>query len=306
MGAAENFHHRPPTCPPPCPASCQPPASSANLPCSPCPPCWLPAAVAAGAATAARVAAAPTPSPLVVSGVVSVGAAVGAASVSLLDASGQALGTATAHPVDGSYRITLSTSSPPLPLFLQAQGTDAGGRPVLLHSLVPSLGSTGATAHITPLTQAVAALALGQDPQAAFAKPQEAALPSTTALLTPAADFLKTLLKSPLADVKISDATKLDLLSDSGFATPKSAADLLLESTRVQVEPQSGRLQPEQQIPGQPSTRSRSEPGRRAAPSCSRAAPAHPPPPSPAARRSPVRRPPCWAWRAAWMALPAR
>ncbi len=204
---------------------------------------WISACGGGGGGDSGSGGGSPTPMPLVLSGVVTVGAAVGAASVSLLDASGQTLGTATAHPVDGSYRITLSTSSPPLPLFLQAQGTDAGGRPVLLHSLVPSLSSTGATAHITPLTQAVAALALGADPQAAFAKPADAALPSTTALLTPAADFLKTLLKSPLADVKISDATKLDLLSDSGFATPKSAADLLLESTRVQVEPQSGRLQ---------------------------------------------------------------
>lgn len=182
------------------------------------------------------------PSASVLSGVVSVGAPVGGATVTVVDAKGTAMGTATSSAADGSYRLTLSGTSPSLPLFIQARGLDANGLPVLLHSLVPVVGATQ-TAHITPLTQAQAALALGGDPRAAFAAPADAGLGTASGLLTGASDFLKVLLKTALTDVKIADASKLDLLADSGFATAKSSADLLLESTRIGLDGSGLKLQ---------------------------------------------------------------
>ncbi len=187
-----------------------------------------PAAPAPGAST-------PAPSATVLQGVASVGAPLGGAKITVVDAKGTAVGSATAHPTDGSYTLTLNTATPTLPLLLQARGRDAGGQWVLLHTvLTAASGST--TAHITPLTQAHAALVLGGDPQAAFAKPADSTLPSATpALSTAAADFLKTLIKTPLGDLKIT-AASLDLIASSGFATAKSPADLLLEALRIGLD----------------------------------------------------------------------
>ncbi|MBH9552576.1 hypothetical protein [Inhella gelatinilytica] len=188
-------------------------------------------------------ASAPPPTPPILSGVVSVGAPVGGATVSVVDAKGVALGKVTANAVDGSYRLTLPAASPALPLLLQAQGVDAAGLPVLFHTLVPTAANSATTTvHLTPLTQAVTALALGDDPAPSFAKAADAGLVDAGKRVADAATFLKSLLKSPLTDVKITDASKLDLISDAGFATSKSSADLLLESTRVWIDRESGKL----------------------------------------------------------------
>ncbi len=188
-----------------------------------------------GAATPSPGASTPAPSAAVLRGVASVGAPLGGALVAVVDAKGTAVGSATAHPTDGSYSLTLSTATPTLPLLLQARGRDAAGQWVMLHTVLTEL-SASTTAHITPLTQAHAALVLGADPHAAFLKPADSALPTaTTALSTAASDFLKTVIKTPLGDLKIT-ATALDLLSNSGFATAKSPADLLLEALRVGLD----------------------------------------------------------------------
>lgn len=185
----------------------------------------------------------PTATPPVLTGVVSVGAPVGGASISVVDAKGTALGSASANAVDGSYRLTLSAASPSLPLLLQARGVDAAGLPVLLHTLVPAAANDASTtAHLTPLTQALSALVLGADPQPAFAKPADAKLTEAAALLTGGATFLKALIKTPLTDAKIAGIDKFDVLSDSGFATAKSGPDLLLETLRLQIDPASGKL----------------------------------------------------------------
>jgi hypothetical protein len=179
----------------------------------------------------------PPSSPAVVRGVASVGAPLGGATVRVVDAKGTALGSATTHPTDGSYSLTLSSATPTLPLMLQARARDAAGQWVLLHTVLTeaTAGST-VTAHITPLTQAHAALLLGGNPHAAFVQPAEGPLASlTSAQSLAASDFLKTLLKTPLADLKLT-ASSLNLISDSGFATPKSGADLLLEAVRVQLD----------------------------------------------------------------------
>lgn len=184
----------------------------------------------------------PPPSPAQLEGVVSVGAPLANARVQVADAQGNLLGSTTAQASDGRYRLTLSKTDPALPLLVQAQGEDAGGRWQLLHSLVSSAanGSTS-TVHVTPLTQASAALALGSEPRLLFAKANDGTLAATTAAVAQGADaLLKTVLKTPLADLKLGDS--LHLQTDAGFASSKSAADLLLEALRIQIEPAEGSL----------------------------------------------------------------
>jgi len=181
--------------------------------------------------------------PPTLSGVVSVGVPLGGAQVTVVDAKGTALGSASSNAGDGRYSLKLSAASPSLPLMLQARGIDSAGLPVLLHALVPSAANDASTtAHLTPLSQAVSALALGADPQVAFAKPAEAKLGDSAALLGGAGSFLKTLIKTAASDAKITSLEAVDLLTDNRLATPKSAADLMLASLRLQVDGPSGKL----------------------------------------------------------------
>lgn len=178
----------------------------------------------------------PAASPKQLVGVVSVGAPLGNASIAVIDARGTAVGSGSSHAVDGSYRITLSEAAPALPLLLQARGQDASGRWLLLHALLPALPATENRQHLTPLSQAIAALALGGDPLTSFRTPASSPLATTpAATVTAASDFLKTLLKTSLADLKL--ATSLDLQADPAFATAKSGPDLLLEAVRIDIAP---------------------------------------------------------------------
>lgn len=170
-------------------------------------------------------------------GVAATGAPLVNAAVSVVDGQGRAVGTATTHPADGSYSLTLSTTSPAAPLFIQARGMDATGAMQVLHSAVPTV-SSAMVAHVTPLTNAVVALSLGTEPAPVFAAAassgsQLAQLASTA----PAASaFLKTLVKTQVSDLKFADATALDLLADATFAANKGAHDLLIESVRVDLD----------------------------------------------------------------------
>ncbi|WP_374433984.1 hypothetical protein [Inhella sp.] len=176
-------------------------------------------------------------------GVVSVGVPLGGAQISVVDAKGTALGSTSSNAGDGRYTLKLSAASPSLPLMLQARGIDSAGLPVLLHALVPAAANDASTTvHLTPLSQAVSALALGAAPQAAFAKPAEAKLTDTAPLISGAGTFLKTLIKTAASDAKITSLDAFDLLTDSRLATPKSAADLMLAGLRLQVDGASGKL----------------------------------------------------------------
>ena len=171
----------------------------------------------------------------VLSGVAAVGAPLGGATITVIDSKGTALGTTTAHAADGSYSLKLSTKNISGAVLVQAKGLDATGTPVLLHSVVATPAVT-MTANITPLSDAVLALALGTEPGPVFAKAadQQSVL-AGLAQLTAASDFLKVLIKTPLADVKISDSKTLDLLNASGFAANKNSQDLLLDLLRVSL-----------------------------------------------------------------------
>jgi len=176
-------------------------------------------------------------SPPTLTGVAAVGAPLVGAKISVVDAKGTVVGSATSHGVDGSFSLTLTTSKPTSPLLLQARGIDASGTPQVLHGVVPTVAATN-VALITPLSDAIVALALGTNPRTVFAAAAQssAALANLSAATTTAAsDFVKTLVKTQLTDLKITDLTKLNLLSDASFTANKSANDLLIESLRVAV-----------------------------------------------------------------------
>ncbi|MBI3347847.1 MAG: hypothetical protein HY020_11650 [Burkholderiales bacterium] len=166
-------------------------------------------------------------------GVAATGAPLVNAQVSVVDGQGKAVGTATTHAADGSYSLTLNVNNPAAPLFIQVRGMDAAGSMQVLHSTVPTI-SAAMVGHVTPLTNAVVALALGTEPAPVFTAAASSASQLTQmATATPAAgDFLKTLVKTQISDLKI---TTLDLLADAGFAANKGAHDLLIESVRIDL-----------------------------------------------------------------------
>jgi hypothetical protein len=184
---------------------------------------------AAGAAVpAAPVASAPEPIVVRLSGVAALGAPMSDALVRVVDATGQLVGSTTTHPADGSYALTLKPSL--APLMVQASGTDATGQPLVLHSAVSAVAAAS-FANLTPLTEAIVALALGSDPKAVFAgaATTPAALAALSSL-TASSDLVKSLVKTNLSDAKVGDAKKLDLLGDPAFRANKTGVDLALET----------------------------------------------------------------------------
>ena len=174
--------------------------------------------------------------PLVLSGVAASGAPLGSASVTVLDASGTQVGAGSTHPTDGSYRITLSNQSPKAPLLVEVRGLSAQGDMVLLHSAVPKTAA-GMVANVSPLSEALLAMTLGDLPAAVFkdVTGHSAAVSLIGTQLSAAADFLKTLIKANIGDAKITDATALDLLGDASFTASKGPQDLLIEALRVDL-----------------------------------------------------------------------
>lgn len=169
-------------------------------------------------------------------GVAATGAPLVNAAVSVVDGQGKSVGTATTHAADGSYSLTLNTTSPAAPLFIQVRGMDATGAMQVLHSTVPTV-SASMVAHVTPLTNAIVALSLGTEPAPVFAAAASSGSQLTQlASAAPAAgSFFKTLVKTQVSDLKFADATALDLLADATFAANKGAHDLLIESVRVDL-----------------------------------------------------------------------
>ncbi|HEY8876984.1 MAG TPA: hypothetical protein VIN03_05425 [Roseateles sp.] len=178
----------------------------------------------------------PPATPPTLRGVAATGAPLVNAQVSVVDGQGKAVGTATTHAADGSYSLTLSTTSPAAPLFIQARGMDAAGGMQVLHSTVPVI-SAAMVGHVTPLTNAIVALSLGTEPAPVFAAASTSAsqLTQMATAAPAAATFLKTLVKTQISDLKITDATAFDPLADAGFAANKSAHDLLIESVRIDL-----------------------------------------------------------------------
>ncbi|MDC8772179.1 Ig-like domain-containing protein [Roseateles albus] len=173
-------------------------------------------------------------------GVAALGAPLTNAQVKVMDGNGAVVGSASTRPSDGSYSLSLSNKVLKAPLLVQVSGIDAAGNPQVLHSAVPIMDAAkpAMTANITPLSNAIVALALGSDPQPVFAS----SAASAAAMAAPAAsaasaagEFVKSMIKTQLSDLKFTNAAALDLLGDASFAADKSAQDLLLESLRVQL-----------------------------------------------------------------------
>lgn len=174
--------------------------------------------------------------PPVLSGVAATGAPLGNASVTVLDASGASVGTGSTHPTDGSYKITLSKTSPQMPLLIEVRGLSAQGDMVLLHSAAPKLAAT-MVANVSPLSEGLLAMSMGASPAAVFkdVAGNATAVGLLSTQLTAASDFFKTLVKTNITDAKITDATTLDLLGDASFAANKGPQDLLVEAVRVDL-----------------------------------------------------------------------
>lgn len=178
----------------------------------------------------------PLETPPTLRGVAATGAPLVKAQVSVVDGQGRAVGSATTHAADGSYTLTLNTTSPAAPLFIQARGMDAAGNMQVLHSTVPTIAAA-MVGHVTPLTNAIVALSLGTEPAPVFAAASTSGsqLSQMATAIPAAATFLKTLVKTQISDVKITDAASFDLLADASFAANKGAHDLLIESVRVDL-----------------------------------------------------------------------
>ena len=197
-----------------------------------------PGATAPAPPVSAAPPAPPAP-PATVSGVAALGAPLAGARLSIIDAQGLLLGSTRTNASDGSYALELNSAAPRLPLLLQVAGHDATGRPVLLHSALAEL-PTRAVAHLTPLTDAAVALTLGTDPAKVFAQP--AAYASTLAGLAKvgvAADFVRNLVKTNLADTKMAGAATVNLLSTPGFVADKTGVDLALETLDIGISQSS-------------------------------------------------------------------
>jgi hypothetical protein len=193
----------------------------------------------------------PTPTPAsnaVVTGVAAIGAPFGNASITVVDGSGapvtllgptgNTIPYAISNVADGSFTLTLNTTSPKMPLFIEAVGSDATGRPVVLHSLVQA-NTAPLVANITPLTNAVVAEILGANPQGIFQNASSDA--STIALLgnatmiSAATTQIEKIIAKSLTDAKVTSATSLNLFQDSTFRTNKTLLDAALEGLRIQI-----------------------------------------------------------------------
>lgn len=166
--------------------------------------------------------------------------------VGFIDSEGRPLDFIRTSSADGSFRALLATSTPALPLLIQASGADTAGNPVVLHSALIE-ATAPHVAHVTPASDALVAQVLGATPARVFASGVAAAssmplLVSTTAVTT-ASDQVKAILKTSLSDLKVDSAT-LDLLGHSTFVADKTGLDLVLEGVRfAHVRDAAGRDQ---------------------------------------------------------------
>ena len=193
----------------------------------------------------------PTPTPAsnaVVTGVAAIGAPLGNASITVVDGSGapvtllgptgSTIPYAVSNVADGSFTLTLNTTSPKMPLFIEAVGSDATGRPVVLHSLVQA-NTAPLVANITPLTNAVVAEILGANPQGIFQNASSdastIALLGNATLISAATTQIEKVVAKNLTDAKVTSATSLNLFQDSTFRTNKTLLDAALEGLRIQI-----------------------------------------------------------------------
>lgn len=183
---------------------------------------------------------------VVLTGVAANGAPLTGATVSVVDANGVSQGSTQTHIANGTYTLTLSTTTAKFPLLVQAVGVDMSGNPAVLHTVVNGTGAGTRTAHITPLTNAVVAMLLGGDPRAHFqaAASQSAATRSAnwallgnTSAVTAATNFLLTAINANLTAAKPTALNKatVNIFSDPAFAADKTGLDAVIDGVNVQL-----------------------------------------------------------------------
>lgn len=180
-------------------------------------------------------------------GVAAIGAPLLGATITVVDAAGVTQGTAVTDMVRGNYSLTLGSAMPTFPLLVRAKGVDMAGTPVVLYSLAQSLNVAGAansTLNITPLTNAVVALMLGNEPSAQFnaslAGGTLPALLANTSAYATANTFVKTAVKANLNTAGLTTLTTIDLFKDATFAANKTGVDGAIEGLRVQFGRDTG------------------------------------------------------------------
>ncbi|UTH75133.1 hypothetical protein [Chromobacterium sp. IIBBL 290-4] len=155
-----------------------------------------------------------------IDGTVATGAPLEDAQLTFKDVNGKTL-TKTAGD-DGSYRIDLSGFK--APVLVEASGT-AGGQNVVLHSVVTQTGTT----NVTPLTDAIVAMSVENDPSACFSD-NTCLAKLTSDKLDASSANLQTAL-APMLNAHGLDG-KLDLLH-TAFKADKTGQDKLLEMVKV-------------------------------------------------------------------------
>lgn len=187
--------------------------------------------------------------PVTLTGVAAIGAPLIGATVSVLDSNGADCGSGTTALSDGKYTLTLTCTSPALPLLVQVVGVDMAGVPVLLHTVLQTVVSGAGTqmyAHVNPVTNAVVALLLGRDPGPSFLAGKASTSGSATvrtaqwgllgnsAAYTAASTFIKTIIQSNLNTVDLNNTPLSSFFSDSTFSANKKGLDAVIESLNIQ------------------------------------------------------------------------
>lgn len=164
-------------------------------------------------------------------GTTAVGAPLPYATVTLKDATGKTL-TTTAD-IEGVYTFS-DVSGTTAPLMLQATGT-AGGTSYTLHSVLTTVPATGVSGvvNITPVTEAITAQALGDDPATVFADKDKIKTIDPIYLA-----LAKARLNAALKDVLSAlgqDSSKVDLFTTQ-FTANGTGLDKLLDLVALNSE----------------------------------------------------------------------
>jgi hypothetical protein len=168
-------------------------------------------------------------------GTAAAGAPIESGSIHLVDAQG-ALRTGALN-ADGTYSIDVSGLVAP---FVIKVAGFAGGQPVELHTVATSEDVGQNAVNVTPLTELVAAYAVGQDPAAYMSNPNNAGKLTKDAL-TQANQLVSNQVKSVTDSLGVTVAD----FRNTEFATDRAGADKLLDALQVSSrhDPASGKIQ---------------------------------------------------------------
>lgn len=161
-------------------------------------------------------------------GVAATGAPLAFATVTVLDKNGRTLTTNTDSA--GLYNLDVSNLTPPLLVKLEAQNSD--GTPLVLYSAVDTLTGNGATANVTPLSNATVVLASGKNATEFYSAP------SADKLSTATLEAANAVLSQQLAPLLQSTGAGTGVnFVKSDFATNKTGLDLVMESLNITTNP---------------------------------------------------------------------